>query len=167
MIILCFLLAVGCLYDYWQTRIPNWLILLILLYGLGYRYWDAGGAGVFQFIKGCIAVLLVFYPLFKIGALGAGDVKLFASVAGYLSGQTLVCFLFTSLLIAAVISLVLILREKSMRKRIGYLCAYLADVCRRGDWQPYGSSRGGRPGQGVRLAGPVLLSVLVHMGGIY
>ena len=124
MVVLCLLLAVACLYDYLETRIPNWLIVMISLFGLGYRYWDAGGiVGAVGFLESSFIVLMCFYPLFKIGTIGAGDVKLFASVAGYLSGQTRVCFLFVSLLIAALISIVFILREKSAGERLRYLAA--------------------------------------------
>lgn len=203
MVVLCLLLAVACLYDYLEARIPNWLIVMISLFGLGYRYWDAGGiVGAVGFLEGSFIMLLCFYPLFKIGTIGAGDVKLFASVAGYLSGQTRVCFLFVSLLIAALISIVFILREKSAGERLRYLCAYMQDVRCQGKWELYEYGRGeagpggdrenrgeagsggnreargengpggdreaGRKGaKGVRLAGPVLLSVIMHMGGIY
>ncbi len=167
MTVLCVLLSLICLSDYRKSRIPNSLILLILLYGLGYRYWDAGGGGVGSFAVSFFAVLLCMYPLFKIGAVGAGDVKLYASAAGYLSGRTCVRFLFYSLLIAAVFSIVKICRDRSGRERMGYLCSYLADVCRKGCWKLYFGNCAEARKAGICLSGPALVSVLLHLGGVY
>lgn len=167
MVVLCGFLAVICLFDYRHARIPNWIVLMILFYGLGYRYWDAGGDGVRAFLLSCLIVLLCFYPLFKIGTIGAGDVKLYAAAAGYLSGQTLVYFLFYSLLIAAVISIFRILKERSGRERIGYLCSYLADILRTGQWQLYYKNCLEGQNRGICLSGPILFSILLHLGGVY
>ncbi len=163
----CVLLSAICLCDYRKARIPNALVLSLFFYGLGYRYWDAGGNGLRNFLESSLAVLFVMYPLFKIGAIGAGDVKLYAAVAGCLSGRTVVRFLFYSLLIAASISILKIFREKSGRERMGYFCAYLADVCRAGQWKLYLENRADRKREGICLSGPVFLSLLLHMGGVY
>lgn len=166
MVFLCVLVAAVCLTDYRWTRIPNRMILLIFLYGMGFRYWDAGGGGIAGFLVNGIVVLLLLYPLFKIGAVGAGDVKLFSVTAGCLSGQDVPCFLISSLLIAALISLIKIFREHSGRERFCYLCAYLKDVCRSGHFSPYPVNVETKKA-GVCLAGPVFLSLLLHMGGVY
>lgn len=166
MAVLCVLVAAVCLMDYRRTRIPNRMILLIFLYGLGYRYWDAGGGGAADFLINCILVLLLLYPLFKIGAVGAGDVKLFSVTAGCLSRQEIPCFLVSSLLIAALISLIKICRERNGRERFFYLCAYLTDVCRTGHFSLYLADVPIKRA-GVCLAGPVFLSLLLHMGGVY
>lgn len=167
MAVLCMLLSAVCLTDYRSGRIPNILTLAVFLYGLGYRYWDAGGRGAGSFLGGSFLVLLILYPLFKIGTVGAGDVKLCAATAGYLSGQTVVWFLLFSLLTAAGISLIKILREQCGRERFGYFCAYLAEVCRTGRWRLYFDDRKAMRKAGVCLSGPVLFSLLLHLGGVY
>lgn len=166
MAVLCIFVAAVCLTDYRRTRIPNRMILLIFLYGLGYRYWDAGGSGAAGFLSNCILVLLLLYPLFKIGAVGAGDVKLFSVTAGCLSRQDIPCFLVSSLLIAALISLIKICRERSGKERFIFLCAYLSDVCRTGHFSLYPAAAETKRA-GVCLAGPVFLSLLLHIGGVY
>lgn len=167
MAVLCVTLSAACYSDYREHRIPNWLTGIIFLYGMLFRYWDAGGAGIINFLQNCLTLLLIMYPLFKIGMVGAGDVKLFTTVSGYLSGYVLIWFLFYSLLIAAVISILKICKERSVKERFRYLCAYLADVCHTGQWRLYPVDRDGAKRTGICLAGPVLASVLLHLGGIY
>lgn len=164
---LCLLLSTVCLSDYRNARIPNRMILLIFLYGIGYRYWDSGGRGAAAYLVSGAAVLLLLYPLFKIGAAGAGDVKLISSTAGYLSGREISRFLIVSLLIAAVISIFKLIKERSARERFGYLCSYFADVIRTGHFKLYLRDRTEAKKAGIRMAGPVLLSLLLHMGGVY
>ena len=167
MAVLCFLLSVVCLTDYRNARIPNGMIMIIFLYGLGYRYRDAGGGGLTEYLVNSILMLLLLYPLFKIGALGAGDVKLFSVTAGCLSKQVVPCFVVVSLLISAMISLIKICRDRSGRERMRYLCSYAAGVCRTGQWKLYLNNVADSGKAGVHLAGPVFLSILLHVGGAY
>ena len=167
MAVLCFLLSAVCLSDYRNARIPNGMIAVIFLYGIGYRYWDAGGGGLTEYLFNSIVVLVLLYPLFKIGAFGAGDVKLFSVTAGCLSMQGVPCFMVVSLLISAMISLIKICRDRSGRERMRYLCSYVAGVCRTGQWKLYLDNASDCGRSGVHLAGPVLFSILLHVGGIY
>ena len=167
MAVLCVLLSAVCLMDYHSHRIPNRLILVILLYGLGYRYWDTGGGGLAAYLLIGTAVFLLMYPLFKIGVIGAGDVKLFSVTAGYLSWQKSFCFLFISLLIAAMISICKLVKERSGRERCQYLGSYLIQVGTAGHFKMYFDDCTQARKAGICLAGPVLISLLLHMGGAY
>lgn len=167
MAVLCVLLAVICLYDYLASRIPNGVVGAILLYGLGYRYWDAGGRGIFDYFVSFLTVLVLMYLLFKIGTIGAGDVKLYAAAAGYLSGRALACFLFYSLLFAAMFSLIKMWREGIGKERVFYFCSYLKEICRSGQWKLYFSDRAEMARAGICLSGPALLSFFLHLGGVY
>ncbi len=168
MAVLCLLLSAVCLSDYRNARISNKMILLILLYGMGYRYWDAGAGGLSEYLVNCFLVFFMLFPLFKIGAIGAGDVKIYSVTAGYLSQERdLFCFLFVSLLISAIFSVFKLIKEGSGKERLQYLCSYLADVSRSGRWQQYFCDAAEAGKAGIRMAGPVFLSLLLHMGGVY
>jgi len=52
-------------------------------------------------------------------------------------------------------------------QRIRYLSAYLEDVMRTGKWKLYQADRPGRNSADVCLAGPILISVLLYLGGVY
>lgn len=165
--LLCVFLSVACAFDYRRNQIPNWLLLLMVMAGLGQSSLKQETEGVFYFLCKTIGVILCMYLLFKIGALGAGDVKLFGVCAGYLPGNKILIFLFVSLLIAAIVSLIKMFLENNVKERLVYLGEYLIEVARSGSWQLYIDDCREREKHSICMAGPVFLSVLMHIGGIY
>lgn len=166
MAVLCLLLLAVCIVDYMSTRIPNGMILLTAAVGVCCCYRDNGAAGAGVYFIVCLLVLFILYPLFMIGAIGAGDVKLYAVTAGFFSGRAIFSFLITSLLIAAIFSLIKILKERNGRERLYYFCSYLAEVFRVRKWHLYIQSTDRDRRSGICLSGPVFLSVLLHLGGV-
>lgn len=137
---LCIFLLIACYYDYRYRRIPNILVLLIFIVGLTWNFGEQGGKGLLFSFLATMLVIAFLCPLFKIKALGAGDVKLFGVCSGYLSDESILYFLFFSLLIAAIMSIVKIILNRKKAE-----CRKLT----------------------IPLAGPVLLSILLHTGGVY
>lgn len=164
---LCFLLAIACCFDYRSGRIPNLLLFIMFVVGCGYSALSAGVRGVIFFSVESVGVVLLLYPLFKIGALGAGDVKLYGICAGYLPKDKFLFFLFLSLLIAAIISLIKMIKESNAIERISYLCEYVLEVMRSGNFRLYIENEKERKASGICLAGPIFCSVLLYLGGIY
>ena len=167
MIVLCIFLCIACYFDYRQCRIPNPLILLGLTMGALRAVWLGGFPGALAVFVHAAAVVFVFYPLFQIGTLGSGDIKLFGLCAGYLPGEKILVFLFVTLMIAAVFSLFRFLREADFKERFLYLFAYLKEVAETGEWRLYWNDRKEQRKSGICLAGPVLISILLFMGGFY
>ena len=99
--------------------------------------------------------------------MGAGDVKLLGICAGFLQYDKILYFLFFSLLAAAIFSIVKLIREQSVRERLAYLGEYLLDVARSGKWSLYIENEQEARSAGIALAGPILVSVFLHMGGVY
>lgn len=164
---LCFLLGIACYYDYRRGKIPNFLLGVMLAAGIALRAAEGGAAEALLFLPWCAGVMLLLYPLFRIGALGAGDVKLYGICAGYLPRDKFLLFLFVSLLIAAIFSLYKMLRESNAIERICYLCEYIAEVVRTGHFGLYMENERERRAAGVCLAGPILGSLLLYLGGAY
>lgn len=165
MAVLCVILAAVCCYDYRDKRIPNYLVLFAAFWGVGWRAWGGTVFDLCCFLAQAAAVMVLLYPFFKIGGLGAGDVKLLGVTAGYLPFEKILGFLFCSLLIAAVISLMKMWKGNIFRERISYFSAYLQDVMRSGSWKLYQASEG--DSGGIRLSGPILASMLLYLGGVY
>lgn len=163
---LCVLLTVACGYDYRDRRIPNYLIVLTAAVGVIWRYRRGGPPEMLPCFGGAVLIMVLLYPFFKIGSVGAGDVKLLGAAACYFPFEKVLIFLFFSLLIAAVISLLKMWKENSFGRRLGCLREYLARVAQEGSWQPYPKKENGQ-GAGICLAGPVLASVLLYLGGVY
>lgn len=165
--ILIILLAVACGYDYRKRRIPNFLLIIMFVIGWGNALICEGFREAIIFLVEGMVVMLVLYPLFKIGALGAGDVKLYSVCAGYLPREKFLYFFFLSLLIAAVISLIKMVKECNAIERIAYFCEYAVDVMRQGKFRLYIENEKERKAASICLAGPILGSVLLYMGGVY
>ncbi len=164
---LCIFLVIVCLCDYCTGKIPNWLLGVMLAAGIGYGGVCGGVWGAVLFPAESCVVMFFLYPLFKIGVLGAGDVKLYGICAGYLPLNKFVLFFFLSLLFAAMISLIKMIKESNAIERISYLCEYLISVIQNRRFHYYFESVKEQKRAGICLTGPILCSILLYMGGIY
>lgn len=164
---LCFLLLAACFMDYRKKKIPNFLIAAIALLGMALRILQDGAGGAAVYIGQAVMVICLFYFLFRLGTVGAGDVKLFGVTAGCLPFKKILLFLFVSLLIAAIISLVKIWKKKYFWERLRYLTGYLSDVWKSGNWKLYSESSMAEADVGICLSGPILVSLLLYLGGAY
>jgi prepilin peptidase CpaA len=70
--------------DLRHRRIPNALTLAGALAGLIYSVATAGGSGAVTSLEGWGVGLLLWLPIYALGGMGAGDVKLLACVGAWL-----------------------------------------------------------------------------------
>lgn len=166
MAVLCVLLGAACGYDYRRSRIPNYLIVLMSVFGAGYCFQMGGLTEMLCYFGKAVVIMLLLFPFFRIGTIGAGDIKLLGVTAGYLPFEKILIFLFVSLLIAAVISLIKMCKNGQFMKRLQYLWEYLTNVVQSGRWRLY-PEKENRQSSVICLSGPVLLSLLLYVGGIY
>ncbi|MBR6477158.1 MAG: prepilin peptidase [Lachnospiraceae bacterium] len=166
-VMLCIFLCIACYYDYRFCRIPNWLILLVLILGVTRSVMTGGIPMTLRYVVSGGILMLAFYPLFRIGTLGGGDVKLYGVCCGFFPQDKILLFLFFSLLIATLFSLIRFLRRADLMDRLTYLFSYVKSVADSGRWTLYLSDVKERRSAGICLAGPILLSVLLFLGGLY
>jgi prepilin peptidase CpaA len=76
--------VVACATDVRSRRIPNFLTFGAAAAGLIYAAWDGGTSGLSTAMLGWLAGLLLFLPIFLLGGMGAGDVKLLAALGAWL-----------------------------------------------------------------------------------
>ncbi len=112
------LLALACLSDLRTRRIPNVLTISAaagaLLFHLATGGWSAAGWSVAGLFLGA----LLFFPMFALRGMGAGDVKLLAAVGAWLGpGQVATVALATSIA-GGVIALVVALAHGYLRKAL-------------------------------------------------
>lgn len=167
MAVLCLLLTAACGFDYYKRKIPNGLVAIVALAGMAFRFRRDGMTGVLLYPGEAAAIVTLLYSFYKIGVLGAGDVKLLGAAAGYLPFNKIFLFSFVSLLIAAIISLVKLLVNKNFRERLGIFFGYLEDIAKKGALQSYPTTGREKKSASVCLSGPVLLSLLLYLGGVY
>lgn len=165
--VICAFMPFVCWFDYRQRRIPNSLIGIMLVAGIFYRYWYEGITGLACCILSMVLTMCVFYPLFKIGTFGAGDVKLLGISSGYLPFEKIFWFSFISLLIAALFSLIKLFRKKYFVERMLYFFSYMKDVIGSGRWKLYLGEQQDKKAVGICLSGPVFISLLLLVGGVY
>lgn len=124
--------------DLKTDHIPNGLIVLGIIIGMT-------GSLLYHLnlLQSAASMLLAFallYPLFKIGALGAGDIKVFIMVGSFMGTKDFIAVLFSAFVIGAVLSLAKLMIERNGRERIGYFLSYLTDVVRARQWKIYGEN---------------------------
>lgn len=80
------LLAVAAILDVRSQRIPNWLVLAGLLYGVVYNtaFPSSPHDGILFPLTGFGLGFLLFLPVYLMRMMGAGDVKLLAMVGAFL-----------------------------------------------------------------------------------
>ncbi|MBI2689334.1 MAG: prepilin peptidase [Acidobacteria bacterium] len=104
--------------DMHDRRIPNWLTAAGVVCGFALNAFLYGGAGLKHAGLGLGLALLIYLPLFILRGMGAGDVKLMASI-GALAGPAnwLRIFVFTAIL-GGLIAVVFILYRGALRRAI-------------------------------------------------
>ena len=70
-------------YDIRYRRIPNPFVLATLAAGVAMNAILGGMPGVYTSLAGCGLAFALMFLLHLFGAMGAGDVKLFAPLIGY------------------------------------------------------------------------------------
>ncbi len=78
-----------------SLRVPNWLTWHFVVSGLIFAFWKGGSALLLMSTLGAVVGLMTLLPLYSIGGMGAGDVKLMAGVGAWI-GPWLTLWAFVS-----------------------------------------------------------------------
>jgi prepilin peptidase CpaA len=123
-IILALLVLTAGVYDIRFRRIPNWLVLLGLILGLGLNSFLFLWAGLKLAGFGLGLAFLIYLPLYVLRGMGAGDVKLMAAIGSIVGPGNWVFIFIISGLLGGVYAVILMLATGRFRKtlwNIGYL----------------------------------------------
>lgn len=126
-----------------------------------------GIVGGVDFAEGIIGIFIMTYPLFKLGMIGAGDVKLFITCAGALGLRRGIVFLGCTFLVTAVISLIKMAYHRNFSQRFRYFFNYANQIIQTSKLSLYGQDERTAHGKYVHMAGPACLAVLLCLGGLY
>ncbi len=118
--------AAAC--DLKIRKIPNWLCLSGVVLGLGLNTFLLRERGLQLALLGFGLALLVYFPLFAVRGMGAGDVKLMAAV-GAIAGprQWFVIFLATALL-GGVAAFLLIVYKRRLLSTFSNLATIIQEL---------------------------------------
>lgn len=114
LIILVFAVAT----DLNEWRISNRLIVLGLFFGLIFCILREGSIGIVHFILNISIPVILLFLFFQLRALGAGDIKLFSVVGGFLTIRQLFDMMMITFLMAAIMGIGKLLYQKFVVKNI-------------------------------------------------
>ena len=154
-----------------KTQIPNVIIVSGLIIGIFYRVLCMGERNYFVILLGIIIPVLLFFPLFLIRAMGAGDIKLFAVTGTFFTiGENLKCIVL-AIMLGGVFALIKVLFYRNLRERLKYMFAYFRNVLQfAGTGSFCGFSYVDRENDecikraGIKFSLPILIAAIIVMG---
>ncbi len=96
--------------DWRSRRIPNWLTVPGLLFGVVVHTVLAGWHGTLFALTGAGLALLILLPLVLLRALGAGDWKLMGAVGAFLGWRLFLFVMFGSIIASGIMAVVQVYR---------------------------------------------------------
>jgi prepilin peptidase CpaA len=117
-VVLVVIVVTAAIYDLRYRRIPNWLVLVGLVLGFGLNtFWPKFAlAGLTRAGLGMGLALLIYFPLYLLRAMGAGDAKLMAALGSIVGpGNWIVLFVATAIL-GGIMALIVLLFAGRIRK---------------------------------------------------
>lgn len=166
--LLLLLLILAVLADLKTDRIPNGFVVFGIIIGvLGSL---ANGRAAHRVFASMLLAFSILYPLFKIGTMGAGDVKVFIMIGSFMEAKELLTVLVLSFIIGALCSLLKLVAEHNGRERMYYFLSYISEVVKTRQWKIYGEhmaqdyERYRR--NKIHFTVPVLFSVALRIGGV-
>jgi len=79
-LVLIVVVLIAAAFDVRTRRIPNWLVLTAILIGVALNTFLFGLSGLSTSLFGGAAAFAVYFPLFALRGMGAGDVKLMVGI---------------------------------------------------------------------------------------
>src|SRR5512144_1843846 len=76
----------ACVWDLSTQRVPNVLTFGAAGAAVAFALWQHGVAAMGWSLAGWLTAIALFFPLFALGGLGAGDVKLLGALGAWLGG---------------------------------------------------------------------------------
>lgn len=163
------LLLLSALADLRTDRIPNGFLLLGALCGIIGSL--ISGRTLTGVLISMLLAFLLLYPLYKIGAFGAGDVKLFVLIGSFQNIREVTAVMAGAFVIGAGFSLLKLAVERNGRERLRYFLSYMLEVCRTRHWKIYGEDfkqdYHTYCKNKIHFAVPILFSAVCRIGGLF
>jgi prepilin peptidase CpaA len=123
-------LIVAAYIDGKQLRVPNWLTFPMVIAGFIYNGTAFGLTGLQAALYGAGAGLICLLPLYAVGGMGAGDVKLMAGVGAWLGASVTFSAFCVSTVVGGLMAVVMVIRRKSFAKHYANFWMLLSEFLR-------------------------------------
>ena len=117
--VVCVILIVAAYIDGKQLRVPNWITFPMVFAGLVYSTWTGGWSGLYEGLIGMCVGLATLLPLYAVGGMGAGDVKLMAGIGAWLGAAITWNAFIVSVIVGAVMAVGMVVWRRSWHKHCG------------------------------------------------
>lgn len=108
--------------------IPNILTFSFMIVGILYHLINNGVSGLIFSLFGLIVGFVVLFILYVIGAVGAGDVKLFCAIGAISGVEFLLYSCMYSIIYAGIIGIIIIIIKKEVIKRLFSTADYIFNI---------------------------------------
>ncbi len=112
------LLLAAVFTDMVCRRIPNRLVFTGMIFGILAQALLPGGQGFLSAFKGFLFGFGLFFPLYMLRVMGAGDVKLMAMVGCFTGSPAIFGVMLCTLLAGGVLSLIFSIKIKAFRRML-------------------------------------------------
>lgn len=149
MCVLLVILLAAVFTDYRYGKIPNWIILFGIMSGLLISFIHEGFLCCLEKMGAIILPVVLLYPVFAFGGIGAGDIKLFSVTGSFLGIKGVISSLIFAFIVGAIISLIKIIRFQFLKNLISKKSSTVF------------------PKNKIHFAIAVFLGVMIYIGGIF
>lgn len=118
-VLLLGLLGVALVSDLRRHRIPNLLVLLGLGLGVAGQVYSSGITGLGDGLLGMLAGFAVFLPMYALGGMAAGDVKLMAMAGAFLTPHDALWAALFSLIAGGLCGFLIVLVRGQLQQTFG------------------------------------------------
>ena len=151
--------------DLSREKIDNRWIAFGWLIGFSYQLIVHGLRGIGIFFLGAAVPILLLYLLCWFRMMGAGDIKLLSVLGGFMGPVSAAACVGVSLAFGAVFSLGMIILCGNLMSRLRYFTTYFTRLAATKQVVPY--MQKGRRMENIHFSIPILMGVLIFVGGFY
>ncbi len=147
--------------DFTTGKVSNKLILIGLLLSFVFTVVVNKHSIIYYFLGVFLPIVLLLI-IFVIGGIGAGDVKLFAVIGGFIGYQGVFQCIIVSFIFGAIIAIFKLLLERNLIKILRNISLYLFGIFQSKQIQTLEREKSNT----IHFTLPILFSVLCYIGGI-
>lgn len=108
----------AAIFDVRERRVPNWIVVTGLVLGIALNLFLYETPGLWMSLEGLGLAFLIYFPLYLLRGMGAGDVKLMAAVGGIVGWANWLGILVLTALVGGLAAAVVVLARGRVRKTL-------------------------------------------------